>query len=197
MPISRIHRRAISLAAIPFLIIPIAFAACSSSGNSKATPTPTLTPVPTISTVTTSPTGSSTSGATASSDAAYVKQLCTAANDSINPVIDSIGRDPSILSSPQKMQDVLTPAITKLTDQLKTIKAPQDMQQYQDDLTQRFNNILDKAKAGKLTSIGDFSNAAEGVTPPPEDVQNRLRSAAQNEPECQQSLLFSTGLFGN
>lgn len=191
-------RRAIFLAAIPLLVIPLAFAACGDDDDSNATPTAAITATPTTPTAVASPspTDSTPSGGAAGSDAAYMKAVCVAANDSFDPVIDAIGKDPSAILDPAKLQKILTPALSELTDRLSQIKAPPEFQEYQDNLTQSFKDVLEKAKAGKLTSVSDFSSAAEDVPPPPNGVEDRLRSAAQNEPECQQSVLFSTGIFG-
>jgi hypothetical protein len=191
-----LHRRLLATAALPLLLLPIALGACGDD-DSSATPTPypTTTASTAVTTSTTSPSGSVTSGDAATGDQAYLKSVCTAANDAINPVIDAIGKDPSIVSNPQKFADLLSPAISDLSDRLSQIKPPADLQQYQDDLIARFKDISAKAKDGQLKSINDFTSAADGAQPP-QAVQDRLRAAARQVPECQQSVLYSSGLFG-
>jgi hypothetical protein len=170
--------------AAAFLIaIPLVVAACGSDETTAAGSSPSDT------------TQSRAQGETQTSDAAYLKAVCTAANDSVGPVISKLAADPSLLSDQKKLVEAIAPALSELTLKLRDIQPPADLKPYHEQVLARFSALAGKATTGQLRGVGDIANLGQGLQPPP-DVRDRLRTAANEVPECQQSLLFGSGFFG-
>ncbi len=128
-------------------------------------------------------------------DAAYLKAVCTDVNDAINPILNKIANDPSLLSDQQKLIAESTPVLSDLSTKLSAIEAPADLKPYHDELVGRFNDVVAQAKSGQLKGIGDIGNATRGANVP-QDVKDRVRNTGNQIPECQQSLAFGSDFFG-
>jgi hypothetical protein len=133
---------------------------------------------------------------TATSDAAYMKAVCTAANDATGPVLTKLAGDTSILNDQQKLVETLTPALTALSQKLADIQPPADLKDYHEKAVSELNVIVGKAKSGQVQDFGDLAGV-EDTLKPPADVQERVMTAANSVPECQQSLFFASGFFGS
>jgi hypothetical protein len=182
----RLLLRTIPLAALA-LGLTLAVAAC---GDDAATTGPVAAaspqPAPT--------TGASGSGA-ATDDVTYLTAVCTDVNDTVNPILNKIAADPSLLSDQKKLVAEATPALSDLSDKLSALHPPADLQPYHDQLLRRFKDVVAQAKSGQLKGIGDIGGVTRGATVP-QDVKDRIRNVGNQIPECQQSLAFGSDFFG-
>lgn len=196
MHFTGLSRRLVPAAAIAVLALSLVLAACGGGDDSK--PASDSGATTTTANATQQPgaaTGTAPAQPAPSGDVAYMKAICTAANDSLNPVVDKVSKDPSLLTDQKKLIDAMTPALSDLSGKLDKIDPPNDLKDYHGQLIQRFNDVIAKAKAGQLQSVVDIANASEGIQPSPE-LKARLENAANQTPECQESLLFGSGVFG-
>ena len=183
MHFPRFLKRPLTVAAALLIAIPLIAAGCGSDESTTTGGSTSAT------------TKSQPQGEAATSDAAYLKAVCTAANDSVNPVVSKLAADPSLLSDQKKLIEAVAPALSELSSKLREIHPPADLQPYHDQVLARFDSLAGKAKAGQLQGIGDIANLGQGLQPPPA-VRDRIRAAASDVRECQQSLLFGSGFFG-
>ena len=180
MLFSSFRARTLAVGAALVLVFPVLIAACGGESSvTSSTPTP-----------------GRPQNDTSSSDAAYVKAVCTAANDAAGPVITKISSDTSLINDQQKLLAALTPAITDLAQKLSDIQPPADLKTYHEQVVQQLQQVAGKAKSGQLQGIGDISGL-ENTLKPSQDVQDRVNAAAADIPECQQSLFFASGFFGS
>ena len=178
-------KRPLPVAAAFLIAIPLVAAACGGDETTTTSGAPSAA----------TQTQSQPQGATASSDATYLKAVCTAANDSVNPVITRLAADPSLLSDQKKLIEAIAPALSDLSSKLREIRPPADLRTYHDQVLTRFDALAGKAKTGQIQGIGDIANLGQGLQPPAA-LRDRIRTAANDLPECQQSLLFGSGFFG-
>lgn len=189
-------RRLSPAAAISVLALSVVLAACGGDDSESATDTGGAASATAATTsATTGAQGAQQANPAPSGDVAYMKAVCTAANDSLDPVIEKVSKDPSLLTDQKKLIDAMTPALSDLSGKLDKIDPPNDLQEYHDQLIQRFNDVIAKAKAGQVQSVVDIANASGGIEPSPE-LKMRLENAASQAPECKESLLFGSGIFG-
>ena len=192
-------KRPLPVAAAFLIAVPLIAAACGSNetttaGGSTSAATQSQ-PQGTAPKSDTSTTTSGSAATPAAGDTTYLKAICTAANDSVNPVVSKLAADPSLLSDQKKLMDAIAPALSDLSSRLREIHPPADLQSYHDQVLARFDVLVGKAKAGQLQGIGDIANLGQGLQPPAA-LRERIRAAANSLPECQQSLLFGSGFFG-
>lgn len=176
-PIFRVRMFAVAAAAV----VAVAFlvAAC---GDDSSTSGPTATP-------------GRPQSETSSSDVAYMKAVCGAANDATSPVLTKIAGDTSLLNDQQKLMQALTPALSELSQKLADIQPPADLKDYHTKIVTQLNEVVGKAKSGQIQGFSDLAGV-EATLKPPADVQPRVNTAANSAPECQQSLFFASGFFG-
>ena len=169
MLFSSFRARTLAVGAALVLVFPVLIAACGGESSvTSSTPTP-----------------GRPQNDTSSSDAAYMKAVCTAANDAAGPVITKISSDTSLINDQQKLLAALTPAITDLAQKLSDIQPPADLKTYHEQIVQQLQQVAGKAKSGQLRASA-ISPGWRTVNPS-QDVQDRVNAAAADIPECQQS----------
>lgn len=157
--------------------------ASPTSPAAQASPTAANTSAPA------SPTAGFTPVAFEPEDQEYAARLCTAFDSYAEDISTMLAANPAVTTDINLLLAEIEPILESLEASVSSAGPPDALRPYHEAALENVNSLLTAVRDGRIRELADFTNQL-GVARPPEEVEDRVRSASIGVPECEGNDLF-------